>query len=372
MKRRGRATPLSAHRVTIARMASIQILYTEPLGYTIALVEEFANMGHKVEMIYWDLKKLAPFIPVSEKVTLVPRSTLTTQQLRQRVIQFAPDLLLVSGWMDIGYLLASLRLRKSAAARIVLFDDQWMGTPRQRVGGLLASVGILSPFFTHAASSGPRQYEYARRFGFRTDQIILNWLSCDTSAFAPIKSKPNKRIGSKRRVLFVGRFSREKGIEVLAKAWRQFIADFPGWELHAVGAGPLESILRQTANVRVHPYAMSDDIRDLAASVDFAVVPSLRDQWGVVVHEMASLGLPLVTSDSVGSSDELLISGFNGFRFKSGDVESLRSAMEAVANLGSTELALFSQNSSVMARRFSTSIGAMSLLSVVSRNSDSL
>ena len=351
-------------------MASVLILYAEPLGYTIALAEEFANMGHQVEMVYWDTKKLAPFKPFSDKVRLTPRSTVNRRQLTEMVARSAPDLLLVSGWMDGGYLSASFSLRKASTARVVLFDDQWIGTARQRLGSFAARAGALRPFFTHAAASGPRQFEYARRFGFDIKQICLNWLSSDTNKFHTNFSVTDNNGGRSGRVLFVGRFSEEKGIHVLARGWEEFVADFPDWKLDAVGAGPLEAALRGTKNVVVHPYKTAEGIRRLAETVDFAVVPSLRDQWGVVVHEFTSLGLPLVASAAVGSADELLIPGFNGFKFETGDTHGLGVALRRMARLSDREMVSFSQNSALLAGKFSPTIGAHALLATLPESSN--
>ena len=52
-------------------------------------------------------------------------------------------------------------------------------------------------------------------------------------------------------------------------------------------------------------------IRYLRKSCGF-ILPSKYEPWGVVVHEAACSGLPLILSDSVGSRNELLINNHNG------------------------------------------------------------
>ena len=42
------------------------------------------------------------------------------------------------------------------------------------------------------------------------------------------------------------------------------------------------------------------------------VLPSISEKWGVVVHELASIGYPLLLSEACGSVFDLLIEGFNG------------------------------------------------------------
>ena len=332
-----------------------------------ALAERLATLGNSVSMVFWDTRKLSPYVPSSSRVNLTPRSNENLTSLVERVRTFNPEILLISGWMDLDYLRTSFALRRQIPVRVALFDDQWTGGVRQRLGSQLARAGALRPYFTHAAACGSRQYEFARRFGFNRDRILLNWLSADTEAFptpSPSSSMFQQRARSKR-ALYVGRFSEEKGVKLLATAWARFQQANPGWTLDVVGAGPLLEMMSGLPATRIHGFLEPARIARIATRAAFAIVPSLRDQWGVVVHEMTSLGLPVVASDAVGSSDDLVIPGFNGLRFSSGSVDGLVSALEKISSLSEQDLRDRAKNSLFLSKRFSTDYSAKAILGLV-------
>ena len=57
------------------------------------------------------------------------------------------------------------------------------------------------------------------------------------------------------------------------------------------------------------------------------VLPSSYEPWGVVVHEHACAGFPMVLSSAVGAGDRFLTETGNGFRFISGDAGTLSSML---------------------------------------------
>ena len=61
---------------------------------------------------------------------------------------------------------------------------------------------------------------------------------------------------------------------------------------------------------------MTSHLADAAA----VVIPSHKEPWGVVAHEMAIAGLPLLASSSVGAASEFVEHGENGFIFENGEM----------------------------------------------------
>jgi glycosyltransferase involved in cell wall biosynthesis len=56
---------------------------------------------------------------------------------------------------------------------------------------------------------------------------------------------------------------------------------------------------------------------------DVFVLPSEREQWGLVVNEAMNAARPVVVSDQVGCAPDLVRDGLNGFVFPVGDVAAL-------------------------------------------------
>jgi glycosyltransferase involved in cell wall biosynthesis len=62
------------------------------------------------------------------------------------------------------------------------------------------------------------------------------------------------------------------------------------------------------------------------------VLPSLSEQWGMVLNEAACAGLPLVASDAAGAAWDLVEDGVNGFRVPAGDIAALREALRRLVD----------------------------------------
>ncbi len=127
-------------------------------------------------------------------------------------------------------------------------------------------------------------------------------------------------------VLYVGRLSPEKGVDVLLKA-------FDG-DLVIAGSGPDEARLRALASPRTRflGHVDRDELPALYAAADALVLPSLSEPWGMPLNEAAAAGLPLIATDAVGAAHDLIEEGVNGFRVPAGDVEALRTALRRLAD----------------------------------------
>ncbi len=115
-----------------------------------------------------------------------------------------------------------------------------------------------------------------------------------------------------RLILYLGRFSEEKGLEVLLEAARRTQAQ--DWVLGLVGAGPLRGPLERlierdaglAARVRIGGYVSPSATPEYYAAAWAAVLPSVatpacRELWGLVVNEVFNQGVPIVTTNVVGA-----------------------------------------------------------------------
>ena len=66
---------------------------------------------------------------------------------------------------------------------------------------------------------------------------------------------------------------------------------------------------------------------------DGLVLPSFNETWGIVVNEAMCFSLPLIVSDQVGSTMDMLKEGYNGFLFPSGDAGALAESILKMTRL---------------------------------------
>ena len=346
----------------------ILYLYSEIGPYNIPVFKCLTQShGASVHVVSWDHKKLTPFVPPPvENVFYYKRAHYSTEQIYELAQTIDPDVIYVSGWMDKDYLPTARRFRARGRPVVTGFDDQWVGNLRQRMG-VLAFRLHYKRYFSHAWVSGPRQYEFARRLGFDNRHILFDLLTCDYSLFDEVaKTLIEKRTNYPKSFLYVGRFSPVKGIDILVKAFQEYRRAFNGdWTLICVGSGELRHLMENEPGVEVIDYMNQRELANLCARAGVFVLPSRHEPWGVVVHEFATAGLPLLLSDNVGAKATFFIEGFNGISYANNSTDALSRAMLVLSEETDSELWQMGENSRKLASRITPAISAASLVSIV-------
>ena len=70
------------------------------------------------------------------------------------------------------------------------------------------------------------------------------------------------------------------------------------------------------------------------AIADVFVLPSDDEPWGLIINEAMNFGLPIVTTEVVGSAPDLVKDGINGFIYPAGDIEKLVNCLSKVLEIG--------------------------------------
>jgi glycosyltransferase involved in cell wall biosynthesis len=74
-------------------------------------------------------------------------------------------------------------------------------------------------------------------------------------------------------------------------------------------------------------------------SADFFVLPSgYGETWGLVANEAMNYALPLLISDEVGCTPDLIMEGINGFTFPCGDTSELGNKLDYFSEIDTVEL----------------------------------
>jgi glycosyltransferase involved in cell wall biosynthesis len=160
----------------------------------------------------------------------------------------------------------------------------------------------------------------------------------DTQLFHPTRrdSKFFEKFGAKNgqiRLLYVGRVSREKDLDLLAEAYRRLRDEGLSIQLCVVGHGPYSREFSESLPEALFTgYLTGQELAAAYASADIFVFPSTTDTFGNVIIEAQASGVPVIVSDS-GGPKELVENDRNGLITKSHDVEDLtRAIRELVAD----------------------------------------
>lgn len=168
--------------------------------------------------------------------------------------------------------------------------------------------------------------------GFPAGQLVWmpNFISDETLAEIDAAPAPDS---SSPYLLYFGRLSTEKGVDVLLRAFDRAAEDegVPGdWTLQIAGDGPeraglegLAAELGMASRVRFLGFKTGTELRSLVKGARFSVVPSTwHENMPFSVVESLAAGTPVIGS-RMGGIPELVADGQTGFTFVSGNVGEL-------------------------------------------------
>ena len=157
----------------------------------------------------------------------------------------------------------------------------------------------------------------------------------DLDVFEPAPSRGNAPSGGVPTVVFVGRLSKSKGIDHLARMWPRVVAGAPGARLLLAGEpdplDPADAVLKQlTSTAGVQVLGFVDDVAGLLQQADVLVHPSRREGLPAVVLEAAACAVPAVVWNVTGSCDAV-VDGRTGHVVPYGDEHAFADAVLSLA-----------------------------------------
>lgn len=165
-----------------------------------------------------------------------------------------------------------------------------------------------------------------------------HWVSgvCGVNAIAipnPLRALPDVEYAREPMILAVGRLTRQKGFDVLIRAFSKVYSGFSDWRLVIVGSGPELPVLRRLCadlNVtsRVEFRDPEQNIESWMARAGLVVQSSRFEGFPNVVLEAMGMGAAVISSDCRSGPSEIIQDGINGRLVPVEDVAALARAIE--------------------------------------------
>lgn len=328
----------------------VAILWKQLSGYANASFTALQRAGAELMVVHRAATSDAPFDDAALTLDCAGHAWSEAPdeaRVRRELERFGPDALLVISW-DVGPYRRIARSMRGRTLRVLCMDNSWLGTPKQWAGRI-ASPAVIRPCYDVAFLPGERQAAFARRLGFADEEILWGLYTCDHPTFAAVA---DRRTGAPPPAfLFVGRLVDSKGADVLAAAYRTYRRSAgAAWPLLVSGTGPMAGVLDGAPGVEMLGFVQPSDIPAVFARAGCLVTPSRFEPWGVVIHEAASAGLPVICSSACGASTRLVLDGYNGAVVPAGNADRLADAMVQVAS--APDLALMGRRSAQLAAQF--------------------
>ncbi|MGV3697925.1 glycosyltransferase family 4 protein [Flavobacterium sp.] len=341
---------------------TIVFLYREVMPYNITVFRELVKKGCTLHVVQDDSKKLTPYVPIAiEGVSYYNRSAFSQQQLMAFVLEINPDILYISDRTIAMYNSIGILFKKKNVPVVSGNDTPWYGGKQWL--NVFTSFFRHRRFFSHMLVAGMRQFEYAKKLGFANDKILFPLYSADVSNFEALELN-QERFQDAKNLLFVGRYNKVKGLDLLIEAWKQ-VENKNGARLIVVGNGNLLDNIAIPDDVVLKGFSSQTELLEISKTCKGFVLPSIFEPWGVVIHEFAAGGFPLIVTDVCGATPHLAINNHNGFIISHNDTKAIAQAITKLFELSASELYEMGRNSRKMSKSITPELVAAAILSTL-------
>jgi glycosyltransferase involved in cell wall biosynthesis len=231
------------------------------------------------------------------------------------------------------YTFASALLLRLTGARVYIVQDSKFDDYPRKLPAEMLKAFLYSPY-SGALVAGSRTRDYLRFLGMRAP-IHFGYDTADVSRLSSYATTPPIDFKD-RPFLFVGRLIPKKNVAMLLEAYAGYVSQCTGKPrgLTIVGSGPEEERIHARATAlglmeRINWIKWGDQpnvVKTMSESL-YLMVPSITEQFGNVVGEACSVGLPALVSTNVGARDRLVDEFVTGFSIPAGNVQSWTQAM---------------------------------------------
>lgn len=201
---------------------------------------------------------------------------------------------------------------------------------------------LTDKFVTGYFANGTETKQYLMSLGIKEEKIHIGGMNADSeglrkgvaSMAESQKFLMREILGLKQdglTFLYSGQFIERKGISYMLKVWEYHSKLYPKDSMILIGGGEkFEEYKKQFGHLNglkfigKVPY---DEVYVYYGISDVFIIPTLEDNWCLVVPEAMSVGMPIACSKYNGGACDLIRDGENGIVFDPLDSESMKSAI---------------------------------------------
>ena len=236
---------------------------------------------------------------------------------------------------------------------ILLWEESISHPPGKLKQLLLPIIQRFFGAFDACIAASSRCKEYLVEMGAKPEGVFIAGTPIDTGFFtsrsrAMSKDEKNNlknklRIEGQRVVLSFGQLIPRKGVMILLEAFAELRLKRCDVVMLLLGSGVLLNEIQEFVSshklensVHILGYIQHDDLPKYCAISDIFVLPSLYDAFPVAVHEAMACGLPVITTNMVGATPDLVRDGVNGLVVPPADSGALSWALDEILRDEST------------------------------------
>ena len=195
--------------------------------------------------------------------------------------------------------------------------------------------GFVNKFITHQwVGSLILQLKRLDRFVVLSQEDYDNWPELTNKIVIPnsLSYFPNfLSTCSDEQVIAVGRYTWQKGFDLLLRSWKLVHEKHPRWILNIYGSGEREVYIRQAhelgLSVVVNCHPAVNNIYEKYRMSSVFVLSSRYEGFGLVIVEAMSVGVPVVSFACPCGPSDIIHSGEDGLLVENGDIDKMADAI---------------------------------------------
>lgn len=244
----------------------------------------------------------------------------------KELFDLKPQIVIVSGWDLFAYQLAFFfcklfRIKFILWSGSTEYELSWRRTLSRPLVWLM--VKGSDSFIAY----GTRAKDYLKNLGADSKKIYISFNTTDLNNYQRLCSryaqhknifKEKLAISNKKIILYYGQLIQRKGVDILIKSFALIKEKNPNTALLIIGSGIYKKYLEElTKQKKLQDVIFIDDpgdkeINKFYAISDIFVLPSHEEVWGLVINQALACGLPVITTNRVGASVDLIKGNYNG------------------------------------------------------------
>lgn len=263
--------------------------------------------------------------------------------LYKKIRSVSPDIIIAEGFFKYTpwALIYSILHRKP----LYIYYERTLHTERSAPWWRKSYRKFVSMFTKGFLVNGEETKKLLKTWGISEKRIFTGGMSADSNGLKnevsaisqdQIEELKNAIIGkipdNGLIYVYTGQLIKRKGIEELIKGWAIHSKKHPEDRLMIVGSGDQESRLKSMASVLPSVIFTGgidySEIYKYYAISDVFIIPTLEDNWSLVVPEAMACGLPIACSIYNGCHTDLVKKDINGISFDPLNVEDVSNTLD--------------------------------------------
>lgn len=296
-----------------------------------------------------------------------------TRGFIRKIWKLNPDVIITEGfyqWTPLVILYSLLRNKP-----VYIGYERTCHTERN--AGVIKKIHrkITNLFVTGYFVNGQETRKYLLSLGVKKEKIHIGGMNADSKGLvSSIETFPESERNRFRKkydrggviFLFSGQIIIRKGLNYLLSAWMTHVKMHPHDTLIVIGDGDLreklENEYKYEETVFFDGCINYNDVYKYYSIADVFVLPTIEDNWSLVIPEAMACGLPVATSIYNGCYLELVKKDVNGITFDTFKEDTIVKALDYFHHKDLTELGT---NSVLLEQPFSTDNCAQRVFDVI-------